>query len=121
MNTGETWSPNSLKEANEVNVLIDFESRKPIKNSNKKKYKCACGCWCWDFQMFDVRGIAGIDGTFICDGCYSKLERNLVDIDGTGKPANIQEFKQRYIKAQGASLELQNKIGKKYDANGEVI
>ena len=118
--TNPDWNPPSLQNAVNNRILFEMQKSSPIKKSNKKKYMCHCGCWCWDFQLFDVRAIKGIKGSFICDGCYSKLERNLVDIDGAGKPANTKEFKQRYLKAQGASLELQNKVGTKYDANNEI-
>jgi len=97
-----------------------FVQKFPIPgNTEKIKYKCQCGCFCFPFQFHDVRTIPGIDNDFICCGCYSKLERNLEDVDGLGKPATKREFKQRYLTLHNAPQALIDNVGKRYDAQGE--
>ena len=101
-------------------MLVDMPMCAPIQGKPLKlKYQCDCGTWAWPFQFDDVRGIAGIEGSFICDGCYTKLERNLFDINGDGKPKDIKAFKQRFLGIQGAPRELQAQVGKKLDNKGK--
>jgi len=88
-------------------------------NPEKIKYRCKCGCYCFAFQFHDVTTIAGIDGNYICDGCYTKLERNLEDVDGLGKPKTKREFQQRYLTIHNAPAAEIEAIGKRFDINGE--
>jgi len=119
MDTPTTWNPPTLADALDAGVIVSMETLAPIAGQPLKvKYKCGCGVYAWPFCFHDVRGIAGVDEHFICDGCFCSLERNLVDIDGDGIPDTTQEFKQRYLKLQGAPLELQQKVGKRLDHQG---
>jgi hypothetical protein len=113
------WNPPTLTDALDKGVIVSMEMVAPIQGKPLKvKYQCQCGVYAWPQCFHDVRGIAGIEGLFICDGCFSSLERNLVDIDGDGIPDTTKEFKQRYLKLQGAPENLQREVGKRLDGKG---
>jgi len=105
MNTDTTWNPPTLADAINNGYVCNFTSKKPIKNSHKTKYQCPdCQVFCWPACFDDVRQIFGIDSDFICDGCFTKMQRNLVDIDGDGKPDTLIQFKQKYLKAHNSPI-----------------
>lgn len=120
MKTKTKWNPPTLADALSQGLVVNIPMLAPISGKPEKvKYLCDCGVYAWPWQFDDVRGISGIDQAFICDGCYTKLERNLVDIDGDGKPDTTREFKQRFLKQQSAPKDLQKEIGKKLDRTGK--
>lgn len=61
-----------------------------------------CGRAVWPFLLQDVRGIPGVDGDFLCDGCRSTLHRHRIAIDGGFQPATRAEWKTRLMQAHGA-------------------
>ena len=121
MNTGTTWHPPTLQK--ELDSTPDFAHGlsiiNPIKGSDEFKVECQCGCWCWPFQMIDVRSVAGIAADFACDGCMTKFERNLDDVDGTGKSKTKEEFRKKLLTIFNAPQAMIDKVGVRNDEAGE--
>lgn len=111
METLYSFNPPTLADALANGEAFEIETREPV--PGKFKYRCDCGSWAWPFQIDDVRLLPGLSADFICDGCYTKLERALIDFDGNGVPANRAEFKARYIRAHGGPSFIAENIGKR--------
>ena len=78
-----------------------YESAHPAHDGSKVPCdKCGRKVWGWVLQ--DMRGLPGVVGDWLCDGCRSTLYRTLTPIDGGTPPKTRREWRERLMKAHGA-------------------
>lgn len=71
---------------------------------------CGCGRETPTFTMVDVRHIPGIDGAFICDSCWTHLQRHKVPLHSDHQPASRKDWDLEWFRLHGAPQEILDSV-----------